>query len=97
MPFASDAIFVRQAGGPSLFYEEYTTTNLYVERTFGAECIAISVANDSTTDAISLSWNGSTVFGELKAKEVQEYSTKGHSSVYVRGATGGDNVRIWGT
>jgi len=97
MAFDSGPIMVRKTGGPLLSYEEYTVTNLYVERTFGASCHAVTVSNDSTTDTVSLSWNGSALIADLKAGETLELTVKGQSGVYVRGAVGGDKVRIWGT
>lgn len=88
---------VKLSGGPLVFYEDYTTTNLYVERAFGTECYAITVTNDSLTDTVSLSWNGSRLIADMKPNETLELSVIGHTSIYVKGATGGGHVRIWGT
>lgn len=87
---------VRVIGGPISFYEEYTTTSLYVERPFGGACNSVTVTNDSTTDVVSLSYDGSTLEADLKAYESLTLNTTDRSSVYIRGAAGGGNVRIWG-
>lgn len=97
MGFDSGARLVRVSGGALIFYEEYTTTNLYSERTFGIDCQAVTVTNDSTTDTVSLSWNGAALIADVKPGETLEIATRGKTSIYVRGAAGGDKVRIWGT
>jgi hypothetical protein len=87
---------IRVIGGPISFYEEYTTTALYVERPLGGACNSITVTNDSTTDTISLSYDGSTLEADLKPYESLTLNTTDRSSVYIRGSAGGGNVRIWG-
>lgn len=87
---------VQVIGGSISFYEEYTTTALYVQRFFGGVCHSLTVTNDSTTDTISLSFDGSTLEADLKPGESLTLNTQGYSSVYIVGATGGDKVRIWG-
>jgi len=95
--FDQGAILTRKTGSGILFYEEYTTTNLYVERTFGNNANSVTVTNDSATDTISLSWNGSTLIADVKPNETVELTTRTRSSVYVKGSAGGGNVRIWAT
>ena len=87
---------VKIVGGPISFYEEYTTTNAYVERSFGGACNTITVTNDSETDTISLSFDGATLEADLKAGESLTLNTQDRLSIYIIGSTGGDNVRIWG-
>jgi len=87
---------VKLVGGPISFYEEYTTTNAYVERAFGGMCNSITVTNDSSSDTVSLSYDGATLEADLKAYESLTLSTYDKSSVYIMGAAGGDTVRIWG-
>ena len=94
--FENGARDVKIIGGPVSFYEEYITTNAYVERSFGGACNSITVTNDSATDTISLSFNGATLEADLKAGESLTLNTQDRSSVYIIGAAGGDNVRIWG-
>jgi len=93
--FESGSSKVRIVGGSASFYEEYETTNAYVERPFGGACNTITVTNDSASDTISLSFDGANVESDLKAGESITLNTQEQSSIYVVGASGGDNVRIW--
>uniref|UniRef100_A0A6M3JCT6 Uncharacterized protein n=1 Tax=viral metagenome TaxID=1070528 RepID=A0A6M3JCT6_9ZZZZ len=94
--FDTGAKLVRTVGGPASFFEGYTTSNLYVERIFGANINTITVSNDSTTDTISLSYDGATLDGTLAAGESVTLNTIDLKSIYIRGAAGGGVVRIWG-
>lgn len=87
---------VRISAGPVSDYEEYTTTTLYVERTFGGDVNSITISNDSTTDPVQVSWDGSTLEGELKVNETMTFNVTTRSSVFIKATTGGDTVRIWG-
>jgi len=87
---------VKIIGGPISFYEEYETTSLYVERPFGGACNSVTISNDSATDTVSISFDGATVEADLKAGESITLNTQDRSSVYIVGATGGDNIRAWG-
>ena len=87
---------VKIIGGPISFYEEYTTTDLYVERSLGGACNSITITNDSDTDTVSVSFDGATLEADLKAGESLTLNTQDRTNVYVLGATGGDNVRLWG-
>ena len=86
---------VKMAGGPISFYEEYTTTSLYVERVFGGGVNSININNDSTTDTVSVSFDGATVEAELKPGESLTLNTATKNSIYIRGATGGGKIRSW--
>lgn len=88
--------FVRVEGGGSKYYTEYTTTNLYVLKSFGGNLNTITVSNDSTTDTIQISWNGSTLDGDLKPGETMSFNVPTKTGVYIKGSAGGGNVRIWG-
>lgn len=87
---------VRLVGRQSTYYEDYTTTNLYVERAFGAVVNTITLSNDSSTDTISVSFDGATVEAELKPYETLTLNVAIETSIFIKGAAGGDNVRIWG-
>jgi hypothetical protein len=87
---------VRVVGGATNFYEDYTTTNLYVERVFGGTINSITLSNDSGSDVVSASFDGATVEAELNAGESLTLNVKGRTSIYIKGATGGDTVRLWG-
>ena len=87
---------VMTVGGPASFFENYQATNLYVERVFGDSINTITISNDSTTDTISLSYDGATLDGILTAGESVTLNTTDLKSIFIRGAVGGDYVRIWG-
>lgn len=96
MAFEGGPKKVAVVGGPVNFYERYTATNLYSERSFGCEANTITISNESTTDTISISFDGATLEAEVYANESITLNTDGQSSIYARGAAGGDDVRIWG-
>ncbi len=87
---------VQIIGGPISFYEEYTTTTLYTARPLGGACHSITITNDSSTDTVSVSFDGTTLEADLKAGESLTLNTQDRSTVYICGAAGGGNVRIWG-
>ncbi len=98
MPWDAGAIKTIRSGGSMFFYVEYTTTNAYGESTFGANVTNVTVTNDSTTDTVALSWNGSALIADLKPGETLELATATRTSIYVRGgAAFGGKVRIWAT
>ena len=86
---------VRLTGGPAKYYMEYTTTNLFVEKTFGAQANTLSISNDSDTDDIQISYDGATLEADIKSGETQELHMKGQTRVYIKATAGGDKVRIW--
>ena len=96
MAFEGGASKTQIIGGQIHFYEEYTTTTLAVERSFGGACNSITVTNDSATDTVSLYFSGSTLEADLKPGESLTLNTTNKSSVFILGAAGGGNVRLWG-
>jgi hypothetical protein len=96
MAFEDGSKNVQIIGGPISFYEEYTTTTLYSERPLGGACHSLTVTNDSATDTVSLSFDGTTLEADLKPNESLTLNTQDRSSVYIIGAAGGGKVRIWG-
>ncbi len=87
---------IRVVGGKINFYEDYTTTNLYVERVFGGTISSLTISNDSSSDTVSASFDGATVEAELQAGEALTLNVAGQTSIYIKGATGGDQARLWG-
>jgi len=87
---------VRVVGGPASFYDNYTTTNLFVLRPFGGNVNTITVSNDSATDTVDLSFDGATIAGELLHGESMTLNTGDKTGIYIRGDTGGGGVRTWG-
>ena len=87
---------VRVVGGPIIFYEEYTLTNLYVSRSFNAKVNNVTVMNDSFSDVCQVSWDGATLSGDIKPGETMTFSTSTKTEIYLKGTAGGDKVRCWG-
>jgi hypothetical protein len=78
-------------------YEEYTTTNLYVERLLVPDVTYITLTSDaSSTQNIQISWDGATIDGELHPNETITIQTEPKSSVFLKSDTGGAVVRYWG-
>lgn len=94
--FDYGAAKVRMSGGAVSYYTEYTTTNLYVEKTFGGDINTLVIKNDDNSDAVQISYDGSTLEGNIKAGESLTLNTSTRSSVYIKGTAGGGNVRVWG-
>lgn len=97
MSFADSTKTVKLGGGAVTYYENYTTTNLPVERLFGGAVNTLTVTNDSTTDTVTIYFDGVIPATELRPEETKTLRTHDHSSIFVRGAAGGDAVRMWGT
>lgn len=93
MSFNSET--TRVAGGPLLYYTDYTTTNLYVQKSFGGAANTITMTNDSASDPVQCSFDGATLETDLKSGETLSINVAGKTSIYIKGTAGGDNVRIW--
>lgn len=87
---------VRVSGGPASYYDEYTTTSLFVEIPFDAQINTLTLTNDSLTDTVQVVYDGATLEGDLKAGESLTLNVTSKASIYIKGIAGGDNVRIWG-
>jgi len=86
---------IKVVGGTLLYYLNYITTTGYVEKAFGGEAHTITLTNDSTTDTVSISFDETTLGGELLPGESITLYTGPQTSIYLKGVTGGDKVRIW--
>jgi hypothetical protein len=75
-------------------YEEYTSTNLYVERLLLPDVTFITLTNDSAQN-IQVSWDGATLDGELRPNEVITIQTEPKSSVFLKSDAGGAIIRYW--
>lgn len=95
MGFENGSDEVRIVGGPLSFYERYTCTNLYVERSFGGGANSLTITNDSSTDTVYVSFDGATVEAELYSGESITLNVARRESLYIRGLAGGNDVRIW--
>ena len=87
----------RQVGGPITYYLEYTTTNLYVAKTYGSTIRTITVSNDDTNDTVQVSFDNATLEGDIKAGETKDFLVSGKPTIYIKATTGGGKVRIWGS
>ncbi len=87
---------IRVVGGDVNFYEDYLTTNLYVERVFGGTIGSLTISNDSDTDVVSASFDGATLEAELSAGESLTLNVAGRTSVRIKADTGGGQARLWG-
>ena len=79
------------------YYNEYTTTTLYVELPFGFSANTVSFVNDSETDTVQISFDGATLKYDLKGAEYKDLSCGGRTSVHVKATTGGEKVRVSAT
>ena len=95
MAFDSGVTRTRLSGGPASYYLEYTTTNLYVEKALGGNVNEITVTNDSSTDTVQVSFDGSTLESDIKAGETGNLRCSTKTSVYIKATAGGDTCRIW--
>ena len=86
----------KETGGNPDYYDEYTLTNLYVEKVFGGYLSTINITNDSTTETTSFSYDGATLAGEVKPGESVTINVDQRSSIYIKGSVGSDTARIWG-
>ena len=87
----------RIVGGSASYYNNYTTTNAYVELTFDHGVNSINISNDSVLDdPIQISYDGATLEGELNQGENMEFRVNGSGSVYIKATTGGEKTRVWG-
>lgn len=77
------------------YYDDYTTTNAYVEKAFGFPAREVQLVNDSTTDTAQASWDGATLIGDLKPGESINLFPDGYLSIYIKATSGGDKVRIY--
>jgi hypothetical protein len=94
MAFGNDR--VRIGSGPINYYTEATMTNLYVEYSFGGNVNNITITNDSSSDTVQVSYDGTTLEGDLKHGETMTFNVQSKTSVYLKGDAGGDDIRIWG-
>jgi hypothetical protein len=83
-------------GSGNSYFLEYAPTALYVAKAFGFPASKITVANDATTaNDVNVSYDGATSDGVLKYGETKDFYTTGRTSVYIKSAAGGTNIRLW--
>ncbi|MGD9730091.1 MAG: hypothetical protein AB7L09_00160 [Nitrospira sp.] len=55
----------------------------------------VIIANDNATTEIQFSFDGITVEGDLLPQESMNFFTYRRKVVYLRGASGGEEYRVW--
>jgi len=88
--------YSRITGGPESHYEKFNSTNAYVEHVFGHKVNTITISNDSHTDDIQVSFDGTTLKTDIYHDETITLYTHTHQSIYIKGTAGGGSVRLWG-
>ena len=80
-------------------YEEYDANTIYYEFVFGFAASKIYVVNDSDNYTAQISFNGTTLHGELKPHEPITLLANDATSIYgrVTDATGTNNIRVFAT
>jgi len=76
------------------YHNDYTTTTSYVQLSFGFPAELVSFANDSSTDTVQISWDGSELEYTLGAAEFKDLRAGGRTSVYVKATTGSEKCRV---
>jgi hypothetical protein len=89
-------VHTTEIGGNPDYYQEVTLTSLFVQYAFSGLLSTITLVNDSTTDQAELSFDGATIQGSIRPGESLVLHVDQKSSVWVRGSSGGDTVRLFG-
>lgn len=76
------------------FFNDYTTTNAFVELAFGFPAEKVSFVNDSDTDNVQISFDGIVTHYDLDGGEFKDLAVAGKTSVFVKATSGGAKVRI---
>lgn len=96
----------KQHNTQSYYYQDQSLTALtasYVEQAFGFVAHTILIINDDGTNGVQLSFDGTTLHGELKAKPASSVEqvvliNQSADSIYLKYVTGAASYRIfaWG-
>ena len=76
------------------YYNEVTLTDAYQEISFGFPAQKVTLVNDSDTDVVQVSWDGTTVHHELEGAEYKDLTGGGRTSIHVKATIGSEDVRI---
>ncbi|MEM4711325.1 MAG: hypothetical protein QXL18_05245 [Candidatus Woesearchaeota archaeon] len=85
-------------GSTDWFYISSDITSLTTEFhlfAFNFTARAIVIINDSDTNYIEFSFDGTNVHGKLKSHEVFMFDGISRDSIYLRGQAGGEGFRLW--
>ena len=89
-------VHTTEIGGNPDYYQEITLTSLFVQFAFSGLLSTITVANDSPTDQVEISFDGATIQGSVRPGETLKLHVDQKSSFWVRGTAGGDDIRLFG-
>jgi hypothetical protein len=89
-------VHTTEIGGNPDYFQEITSTNLFVQYAFSGLLSTITIVNDSSTDQVELSFDGATLQGSVKPGESLVLHVDQKSSVWLRGTVGGDMIRLFG-
>lgn len=76
------------------YFNNYTTTNAYVQISFGFPAKRLSIVNDSDSDPVQVSWDNSTLHYQLAGAEYKDIAADGRTSVYIKATAGGEKARV---
>lgn len=86
------------AGSTNNYFVDGTTDatsgDFATPKTFGFNSDSLVISNDSG-NVIEFSFDGSTIHGNLKSREVLTFSNKKESDIYLRSTSGADTYRVW--
>lgn len=85
-----------EVGGQPDYYQEIILTSLFVQFAFSGLLSTITVVNDSPTDQVEISFDGATIQGSVRPGETLKLNVDQKSSVWIRGSSGGDAIRLFG-
>jgi hypothetical protein len=92
---SASPISVVVVGGPIQYYTAYASTNIYVEKVFGA-CHTITIQNTHASDPVKFSFDGLTLHGDLSGGESITVNVGTSTSIYLKSTGGTATIRIWG-
>jgi putative lipase involved disintegration of autophagic bodies len=95
--FAGSPQQVIIVGGPIKYYTGYSSSNLYVQKSFGGEVHNLTIQNTHATDPAQFSFDNSTLHGELSAGESITVNVGQATSIYLKSTAGTAVIRVWGT
>jgi len=76
------------------YFNDYSSTNAYVELSFGFPARKLSLVNDHDTDPVQVSWDGSTLHYQVEGAEYKDIDPHSRTSVYIKSTGGNATVRI---
>lgn len=85
-------------GSTNWFYTSsdiISLTTTFQQFSFNFTARALVIINDSDTNYIEFSFDGTNVHGKLKSHEVFMFDGISRDLIYLRGQAGGEGFRLW--